>query len=156
MATHSITAISARFRQSSAKRSVPRLGRPSLGQRLLILAALAFAYASGCAAGAPEASLGDAVETDAEIASAEAALIRGSGGSSLGFTCTNGKCTCDKSIENDCEDMSGVCSDDTVDDLINCIEGWLTTDCICTLAIAAPRPQVQYTAPIGTFNVLAR
>jgi hypothetical protein len=156
MATHSITAISARFPQSPAERSVPKLRRSALGQRLLIWMTLAFAYASGCAAGVPETSLGDAVETDAEIASAEAALIRGSGGPSLGFTCTNGKCTCDKSIENDCEDMSGVCSDDTVDDLINCIEGWLTTDCVCTLARVAPRPQLQYTAPIGTFDVLAR
>jgi hypothetical protein len=34
--------------------------------------------------------------------------------------------------------MSGVCSDGSIDNLIACINGWLTTHCTCTLARVAP------------------
>ena len=80
------------------------------------------------------------------------AAVRRGGGGSRGYTCKNGSCECDKSIENDCEDMSGVCTDATVDALINCINGWLTTHCSCTKAL-----KVRGTRPgrvIGTGGVL--
>jgi hypothetical protein len=141
MQSNVITAISARICRST-------------------LLALALTGGYGCAAGAPPAEqlVDDSAQTDAEIAVAEEALTRGRvGGNRLGFTCTNGVCECDKAVENDCEDMSGVCSDDTVDDLITCIDGWLTTHCVCNLARVAP-PKVRFAAEVGTFNnaLLAR
>ena len=75
-------------------------------------------------------------------------------GPSLGYTCSNGTCTCDKSIENDCADMSAVCTDATVDALINCINGWLTTHCTCTKAAVSPTPS-PFTAPITTVKTLS-
>jgi len=70
------------------------------------------------------------------------ALVNNGGGPSggLGFSCTNGECTCDKSIENDCEDMTAVCTDATVDGVITCINGWLTTHCTCTKALVVGNP----------------
>jgi hypothetical protein len=100
-------------------------------RRLLLSAVLAVAAATGCAA--ETGMLDDDPDADpVEVAGSEEALQRGGGGPRLGFSCTGGTCTCDKSIENDCEDMSGVCTDGTVDDLIACIDGWLTTHCVCT------------------------
>lgn len=147
MSSSSITAISARFCQS-----------PTTRRGLITLFALALFGASGCVGGVPEEGFEDGLESDdAGVASAEAALARGGRGGGLGFSCTNGTCTCDKSIENDCEDMSGVCSDATVDGLITCINGWLTTHCTCTLAKAAPNPQIRYTAvPTAGFYSSAR
>ncbi|HZR80636.1 MAG TPA: hypothetical protein VFD92_06035 [Candidatus Binatia bacterium] len=69
------------------------------------------------------------------IASAIAMVNNGGGTGGLGYSCSGSTCTCDKSIENDCEDMSGICTDDTVDALITCINGWLTTHCVCTKAM---------------------
>jgi hypothetical protein len=69
------------------------------------------------------------------------ALVNDGGGPRLGYSCSNGTCTCDKSIENDCEDMSGVCTDASIDDLIRCIDGWLTTHCTCKKMLTVrPRP----------------
>lgn len=83
-------------------------------------------------------------------AGAESAELRiGGGGPRLGYSCTNGTCTCDKSIENDCEDMSAVCTDATVDALIKCIDGWLTTHCVCTKAFTAPGTSPTHQLPIG-------
>ncbi len=124
----------------------PRLAR---FQRMgtLALAVLALVGANACAA--RTVGQGDG---DAPIASQAEALSRGGGGSKgAGFTCTNGECTCSKEIENDCEDMSGVCSDDTVDDLIRCIQGWLTTDCTCRLAVKTSTPVLISKLPtVGT------
>ena len=76
---------------------------------------------------------------DAEpVTGSESALARGSGSAGQSYSCSGGTCTCDKSIENDCEDMSGVCSDGSIDNLIACINGWLTTHCTCTQALVAP------------------
>jgi len=132
MTSSSTTALSARFHQSR-----------------VTLAALAIVAASGCVGAPPIEDLEDGVEQDAAVASTEAELIRGGGSGGLGFTCSGGLCTCDKSIENDCEDMSGVCSDATVDGLITCISGWLTTHCTCSLARVAPKPKTPYTVPTG-------
>jgi len=109
---------------------------------LMALALLALAGTSGCAAsyvaaGDPEAEY----EGEQEIASSEQALIRGGGLSATG--------ECDKSIEGDCENMTALCTDDTVDDLIRCIEGWLTTHCSCTLAAVAPPPPPKFKLPVA-------
>ena len=78
-------------------------------------------------------------EPDAPVASQEQDLTRGGGGISLGYTCTpDGTCTCDKSIENDCENMSGICREKDLDNLINCINGWLTTHCTCVAGLVRP------------------
>ena len=87
---------------------------------LMALVLLAVAGVSGCATGHavegdPEAPYDD----KPDVASSEEALRRASGGLSA-----TGEC--DKSIEGDCENMTALCTDDTVDDLIRCIEGWLT------------------------------
>jgi hypothetical protein len=34
--------------------------------------------------------------------------------------------------------MSALCTDATIDSLIKCIDGWLTTHCVCTQAFTAP------------------
>jgi len=99
----------------------------STARRLLLLVVLAVAAATGCAA---ETGMLD--EDPVDVAGSEQALQRGGSGPRLGFSCTGGTCTCDKSIENDCEDMSGVCTDGSLDGLIACIDGWLTTHCTCT------------------------
>lgn len=81
--------------------------------------------ATGCLAS--PADIAEA-EGEGDVAVADEALIRGgSNHQRLGYSCTNGTCTCDKSIENDCEDMTAVCTDKTVDGVITCINGWLTT-----------------------------
>lgn len=92
---------------------------------------------SGCAAGYVPAT--DGVEDDQTVESSEQALFRGSGG-------LNATGECDKSIEGDCENLTALCTDDTVDQLIRCIEGWATTHCSCTLAaVAPPKPTVNWT-----------
>ena len=97
--------------------------------RLGLLLATLLSAAVGCAA--DTGLLEDGAES-VDVGETDQALIRGSGGPRLGYSCTNGVCECDKSIENDCEDMSGVCTDGSLDDLIACIDGWLTTHCTCT------------------------
>lgn len=84
-----------------------------------------------------EAELG----AEAEVASSEQALISGGWNQQrLGYTCTGNTCECSKAIENDCEDMTAVCTDKTVDAVIACINGWATTHCVCTKATALVRP----------------
>jgi hypothetical protein len=126
MTTRTMTAISARF-----------------------LIALTLAGASGCATGE---ELDDPGQD--EVAQLEDALIRNGGSPRASYTCSNGTCTCDKSIENDCANMSGVCTDATVDALINCINGWLTTHCTCTKAFVAPQPKSPYVQPTGGFTLM--
>jgi len=120
---------------------------PSTRRRGALSAAVALAIASvsGCAAGY-------ALEDEGEIASAEQALRQGDGEAyepppdddtagrtsrGPGYSCSSGTCTCDKRIVNDCEDMSGVCTSGSVDDLIRCIQGWGTTHCTCTQGLTS-------------------
>ena len=110
-------------------------------QASLVLA-LALTGLAGCGMEPTDEELDSVAESDDQ----SQALARGGGGQRLGYSCTNGTCTCSKSIENDCEDMSAVCTDATVDGLINCINGWLTTHCTCTKAFRAPSPS-PYTVP---------
>jgi hypothetical protein len=84
--------------------------------------------AAGCAA---DAGVQGEDEDTVDVTGSEQALMRGGGGR-VGYSCTNGVCECDKSIENDCENMSGVCTDGSIDALIACIDGWATTHCTCT------------------------
>ena len=103
----------------------------STARRLMLLLVLTVTAAVGCAA---DTGMLDE-DSDADpvaVAGSEEALQRGGGGTRLGYSCSGGTCTCDKSIENDCEDMSGVCTDASIDNLIACINGWLTTHCTCT------------------------
>ena len=107
--------------------------------------------ASGCAANyVPDP---DPVDDEQAVESSEQALIRGSGG-------LNATGECDKSIEGDCEHLTSLCTDDTVDQLIRCIEGWATTHCSCTLAaVAPPKPVINAAVITGqwtTFKALAR
>lgn len=115
--------------------------------RLKNLRAIAYSLFAACIAQGCLASQADIdqaeleLDEQAEVASTEQALARGgSNQQRLGYSCTGGICECNKSIENDCEDMTGVCTDKTVDDVINCIGGWLTTHCTCTKASAFVRP----------------
>ena len=108
--------------------------------------------ASGCGMDGPEEETDDVGQVEPDQSQA---LARGGGSRGLSYSCTNGTCTCDKSIENDCANMSGVCTDATVDALINCINGWLTTHCTCTQGFVAPPPK-PYRAPTsGVVNVSA-
>jgi hypothetical protein len=131
----------------TAKRPADRI--PRFSPTRIALAALAAITMAGCAA---QTGLDD--EADSDVAVSDAALMRGGGSTRNAYTCSGGTCTCDKSIENDCEDMSGVCTDATVDALINCINGWLTTHCTCTQAFVRP-PSPIYTLPT-TGTVLTR
>ncbi len=117
--------------------------------RVIALFALASLGSFGCAGGAGAAGEGLEDEKPAQVAGLPAELIRGGGPKGLGYSCTNGVCTCDKSIENDCEDMSGVCRDGDIDDLINCIDGWLTTHCVCKTGLVAPKGGQIYQPPTG-------
>jgi hypothetical protein len=101
----------------------------SIARDVALLMFALLAAVSGCAA---DAGLLDETTEPVAVDEAGQALQRGGGGMRLGYTCSNGVCECDKSIENDCEDMSGVCTDASLDDLIACIDGWLTTHCTCT------------------------
>lgn len=117
---------------------------------LIALIALAGTGAFGCAGGPGVAGEeGFANEDPAQVSVVEAELRTGSGPTGLGYSCTNGTCTCDKSIENDCEDMSGVCRDADIDDLIRCIDGWLTTHCVCKTGLVAPKGGLPYLPPAG-------
>jgi hypothetical protein len=87
----------------------------------------------------------EAVADEQSVESSEQALIRGSGG-------LNATGECDKSIEGDCENLTALCTDATVDALIACIQGWLTTHCSCTLAaVAPPKPPIKQ-LPIGSLQ----
>ena len=113
---------------------------------LMALALLAIAGTSGCAAGYPVEGNSEApYDDEQDVASSEQALKRGSGGLSA-----TGEC--DKSIEGDCENMTALCTEDTVDDLIRCIEGWLTTHCSCTLASVAPTPPPKVKLPVANLQ----
>lgn len=126
--------------------------------RLFACLALVGTAASGCMATQDDIDQAELDEQGAlgstdqgEVASTEQALLRGgSNHQTLGYSCTpGGSCTCDKSIENDCEDMSGVCADKDIDQLINCINGWLTTHCTCAKASAFVAPTIKNTAVLG-------
>jgi hypothetical protein len=127
-----MTTVFARFTQDSSSLGAQSARRRQGGLFSIVVALVA---ASGCAAAvAPE-------EGDQEAAGVVEPLVRGGGGvGGASFSCTNGTCTCDKSIENDCEDMTSACTDATVDQVINCINGWLVTHCTCTQMRAAPNP----------------
>jgi len=126
--------------------------------RTLAVCLFAGVAAQGCAA--TQADIDEAeLEAQGEVASTEQALVRGGNNKQkLGFTCTGGSCECDKSIENDCEDMTAVCSGGTVDGVITCINGWLTTHCSCTKDMGLVRPTTKPTLQLNTaatFNTAA-
>lgn len=111
--------------------------------RAAVILLLAGAAGQGCvpatAADVEQAELEQASEGD--VASFEAALTRGgSNQQRLGYTCSGGTCECSKAIENDCEDMTAVCTDATVGGVITCIDGWLTTHCTCKQDTGLVRP----------------
>jgi hypothetical protein len=113
---------------------------------LMAVALLAVAGAPGCFAGhAVDADSEAPYDDEPVVASSEEALIRASGGLSA-----TGEC--DKSIEGDCENLTALCTDDTVDDLIRCIEGWATTHCSCTLASVSAPPKPKFKLPIGNLE----
>lgn len=118
--------------------------RRSSATRLITLCLLLGAVLVGC--GGPE----ELTPADFELEESSDALRRGKGGPKLSYSCTNGVCTCDKSIENDCENMSAVCEDADIDPLINCINGWLTTHCTCDEAKTSPTTGSTY--DIGPIN----
>jgi hypothetical protein len=124
----------------TANRPADRTARFS--RTRIALAALAAMTMAGCAA---QTGLDDN-DADSDVAASDAALMRGGGSTHASYSCSGGTCTCDKSIENDCEDMTGVCTDATVDGVITCINGWLTTHCTCTQAFIKP-PTPIYTLP---------
>jgi hypothetical protein len=124
------------FAQNYASTSHGRLGSLSARrQGVMVSIVLGLIATSGCAAAiAPE-------EGEQEVAGLTDSLSRGGGGvGGASFSCTSGTCTCDKSIENDCEDMTSACTDATVDNVINCINGWLVTHCTCTQMLTGPNP----------------
>jgi hypothetical protein len=123
----------------------PRRKLAQLSSICIVLGALLV----GCG-GAPEETAPGAAGVDE---SSEALRRGGGGGGKLGFSCSKGVCTCDKSIENDCEDMSAVCTEDTLGGLIQCIDGWLTTDCTCTQAFKSPTSGTTYTPTTGGVNI---
>lgn len=109
------------------------------------------AAAQGCA-GATAADIeGAELEAQADVASSEQALVRGGYNQQrLGYSCTGNVCECSKAIENDCEDMTAVCTDKTVDAVITCISGWLTTHCVCTKDTGLVRPTTLPTYELNT------
>ena len=107
--------------------------------RIAVVCLLAGLSAQGCA-GATQADIDEAeLAGQDEVASTEQALKSG-GWNQRGFTCNGNSCECSKAIENDCEDMTAVCTDATVDAVIACINGWATTHCVCTKATGFVRP----------------
>jgi hypothetical protein len=123
-------------------RSISATATDRLRGPLAVVALATFGAVAGCV---PE----DAVDEQDELARVDEPLIRGTGPQGLGYSCKNGVCECDKSIENDCEDMSAECTEESLDSLITCIDGWLTTHCDCTQAFVAPKPKFPVVAPIG-------
>jgi hypothetical protein len=130
--------------------------------RIAVVCLLAGFSASGCAAATQadvdEAELQAELAEQDEVASTEQALLSG-GWNQRGFSCNGNSCECSKAIENDCEDMTAVCTDATVDAVIACINGWATTHCVCTKSTGLVRPTgalptLQYTTS-ATFNTAA-
>lgn len=127
-------------------RTLTATGTDRIRGLLAVLALATIGAAAGCVP-EEEAAAGE----QGAVTQIEQSLMRGSGPRGLGYSCSNGTCTCDKSIENDCADMSAVCTDATVDALIACINGWLTTHCVCTQAMAAPpKPKTPIVRPPTT------
>jgi hypothetical protein len=125
--------------------------------RTAVVCLLAGLTAQGCAS-ATQADIDDAeLEGQEEVASTEQALKSG-GWNQRGFSCNGNSCECSKAIENDCEDMTAVCTDATVDAVIACINGWATTHCVCTKSTGLVRPTFNPTLQLGattTFNSAA-
>jgi hypothetical protein len=110
--------------------------------RIAVVCLLAGLSVQGCA-GATQADIDEAElqgEPLDEVASTEQALKGGGWNQQRGFSCNGNSCECSKAIENDCEDMTAVCTDGTVDAVIACIGGWATTHCVCTKATGFVRP----------------
>ena len=103
--------------------------------------------AAGCGA---EGDLAQEEPAAEQVDVTEDSLSRGGGAPRAGFTCTGGTCTCDKHIENDCADMTAVCTDKTVDQVIACINGWATTHCTCTQGYAVPKKASTVVGPRPT------
>jgi hypothetical protein len=124
--------------------------------RIAVVCLLAGLTAQGCAS-ATQADIDDA-ELQDEVASTEQALKSG-GWNQRGFTCNGNSCECSKAIENDCEDMTAVCTDKTVDAVIACINGWATTHCVCTKSTGLVRPTgtlpTLHSTTSATFNTAA-
>ena len=134
-----------------ARRTSQRGGRAFLARAArmapVLGIALMAAVGSGGCLGSPD--------EEGQVEASEQGLARGGGSVGNSYSCTNGTCTCDKSIENDCENMSGVCTDATVDGLINCINGWLTTHCTCKQALVAPPKPRFPIGGVGTIGTLS-
>jgi hypothetical protein len=121
----------------------------------ICLLALGAAAGQGCLASQADIDQAE-LDEQAAVASTEQALLSGGWNQQrLGYTCTGTSCECSKAIENDCENMTAVCTDKTVDAVITCINGWLTTHCSCTKDTGLVRPTTQPTLQLNsatTFN----
>jgi len=131
--------------------------------RFAALGLLAASAAQGCMASQADIDAAEAQEQgeqagQAEVAGTEQALLRGGNNTiKLGYSCSGGTCECSKAIENDCEDMTAVCTDATVDGVITCINGWLTTHCTCTqdtsLTVVSPTKTSTLTSASTSFSL---
>jgi hypothetical protein len=118
--------------------------RRSLSMLALLLLAVA---STGCAAATD-------LDVDDELSTSQEALSRPSRPPNV-IDCDGRQCTCDKSIENECAEMSARCTDESIDDLIDCINGWGTTHCSCPTAKVAPTPPTGPTRPTRPTGPLA-
>lgn len=127
------------------------ISRPT-NLRAIVYSLFAAGVAQGCLASQADIDQAELeLDEQAEVASTEQALVRGgSNQQRLGYTCSGGTCECSKAIENDCEDMTAVCTSKTVDGVITCINGWLTTHCSCTKDTGFVRPTTSPTWQLNT------
>jgi hypothetical protein len=127
-----------------------------IARLLLVVSSTTFALV-GCVAevGSDPSSAPSSEMTaagDEGFSATEQALI--SGGPRLGYTCSAGKCVCDKSVPNDCKSMEAKCLAPGLDRVYQaCLNNPRTTSCDCiqqATKVVAKKPIG--TGPIGVIG----
>jgi hypothetical protein len=119
-----------------------------LARLLLVVSSTAFALVGCFAEVGSDPSSGPTAAGDESFSATEQALI--SGGWTLGYTCSAGRCVCDKSVENDCKNMEAKCLAPGLDRVYQaCLQNPRTTSCDCIEKATKVVPK----KPIGTGSV---
>jgi len=116
-----------------------------LARLLLVVSPTAFALVGCVAELGSDPSSEPTAAGDESFSATDQALI--SGGLTLGYTCSAGKCVCDKSVPNDCKSMEAKCLAPDLDRVYQaCLDNPRTTSCDCIQSATKVVP----TRPIGT------
>lgn len=119
-----------------------------LARLLLVVSFAAFALVGCVAEVGSDPSPAPTAAGDESFGATEQALI--SGGLTLGYTCSAGKCVCDKSVPDDCKNMEAKCLMPDLDKVYQaCLNNPRTTSCDCIQKATKVVPK----QPIGSGSI---